>query len=310
MTAPETAGGVEVRALPAVFDPEREAVTALVTAAEEHDGVSPVDDAVRLDLRHGERMGVVHLLAYRGGVLVGYAHLDGGQQVPGGHLVVAPAHRWQGVGALLLGALTAAAAPRPLRVWAHGDGEGARRLAERGGLRRVRDLWRLRRRLDTPLDPPTYPSGVRVRTFVSGVDDLAWVDLNAAAFAGHPEQGLLGIDDLNRRREQPWFDPAGFFLAERDDTLLGFHWTKVHPAGEVEDGPVGEVYAVGVSPAARGLGLGRALTTTGLLYLRDRGLPAVILYVDGDNVAAIATYRRLGFVRDALDVMYEGPVPG
>ena len=56
--------------------------------------------------------------------------------------------------------------------------------------------------------------------------------LNAPAFRGHPEQG-----GLDRRRPapaeaEPWFDPAGFFLAARtgDDgeRLVGFHWTKVH----------------------------------------------------------------------------------
>lgn len=312
MTGPVASyGSVELVRHPRVPDEDRPAVHTLVAAAEERDGVSPVDDAVRLDLggdgvgSGAERPGVVHLLAYRGDRLVGYGHIDGGQELPGAHLVVAPDHRRQGVGSLLLSSLAGAAFPRPLRVWAHGDGEGARGLAARQGLRRVRHLWRMRRPLDAPLDPPVYPSGIQVRTFVPGRDDQPWLDLNAEVFAGHPEQGLLGLNDLHRRCEQPWFDPAGFFLAERDGELLGFHWTKVHPAGALEDDPVGEVYAVGVSPAAQGLGLGRALTTTGLLHLRERGLPAVVLYVDGDNAAAIATYRRLGFVRDVLDVMYE-----
>jgi mycothiol synthase len=91
-----------------------------------------------------------------------------------------------------------------------------------------------------------------------------------------------------------------------DGELLGFHWTKVHP----RQGPhpaIGEVYVVGVTPAAQGLGLGKALTVAGITYLQDKGLHAVMLYVDADNEAAVALYQKLGFVRWDTDVMY-GPV--
>ena len=66
------------------------------------------------------------------------------------------------------------------------------------------------------------------------------------------------LSELAERRSEPWFDPAGLFLAFGDAAsdqagrLLGFHWTKVHP-----DQPgLGEVYVVGVDPSAQGRGLG------------------------------------------------------
>ena len=46
--------------------------------------------------------------------------------------------------------------------------------------------------------------------------------------------------DLAARIAEPWFDPAGFFVALRGDTMVGFHWTKHHP------GRLGEVYVLGV----------------------------------------------------------------
>jgi mycothiol synthase len=123
--------------------------------------------------------------------------------------------------------------------------------------------------------------------------------VNRRAFAHHPEQGAWTLDDLLAREQEPWFDPAGFFLAVRQDgTLAGFHWTKVH------NGEIGEVYVIGVDPAAQGLGLGRALTLVGLHHLRSRGLTTVTLYVDESNQAARKLYESLGFARFAVDVMY------
>lgn len=48
-----------------------------------------------------------------------------------------------------------------------------------------------------------------------------------------------------------------------------------------------------LADAARGRGLGGAVTLLGIGYLIEGGAQAVDLYVEGDNAAAVATYRRL-----------------
>jgi mycothiol synthase len=159
-------------------------------------------------------------------------------------------------------------------------------------------------------DPhPSLPEGVRVLPFRPGRDEDAWLRVNARAFARHPEQGRWTPEDLRLREAEPWFDPAGFLLAWRGDpdaggTLLGFHWTKVHPAGDAGPDPVGEVYVLGVDPGAQGLRLGRALTDLGLDHLRARGLQQVLLYVEEDNERAVRLYESSGFSRFSADVVW------
>ena len=114
-------------------------------------------------------------------------------------------------------------------VWAHGDLPAAKALAVRYQLRVSRELVQMRRPTADPLPAPELPDGVRIRTFVPGVDDASFLAVNARAFSWHPEQGRLDQAGLDREMAQDWFDPTGFFLAvDADDRLLGYHWTKVH----------------------------------------------------------------------------------
>jgi len=301
--------GLQITTAPALTEDDQARVREIEEAAIAVDGAAPLDDQVRLDLAHAEAPRLQHLVAQLpDGTLAAYAHLRRTDDGPvSAHLVVDPAYRRHGIGTALVRRMIVGAGSQPLRVWAHGDEAAAGLLSGRLGFRRVRDLWQMRRALDAPLTPPTYPPDVIVRTFEVGRDEAAWVELNAAAFADHPEQGRLTEDDLVQRLGQSWFDPLGFFLAERDGALLGYHWTKVHLLGEHAAHAMGEVYAVGVAPHAQGLGLGKALTSTGLLHLRARGLTEVLLYVEAANAAAIAVYEKLGFTRYAVDVMYEHP---
>ncbi|WP_433499487.1 mycothiol synthase [Sphaerimonospora sp. CA-214678] len=292
-------------------------VLALVEAAAEADGVRPLNEHVMLHLRYGGDPGARAVLIRmdgENGELAGFAHLDPADPVegPSGELVVHPAFRGRGVGRRLLEAVLTESGGR-LRLWAHGDHPAASRLAASLGLTRARSLWKMRRSLSDPLPAVRLPEGVRLRTFEPERDEEAWLALNAQAFATHPEQGAWTFDDLKRREQEPWFDPAGFFLAVRPgpadghDRLVGFHWTKVDRGGTGDgDGhePIGEVYVVGVSPDERGTGLGRALTLAGLAHLRSLGLAQVMLYVDEENVPAIRLYESIGFTRWDTDVMY------
>jgi mycothiol synthase len=168
----------------------------------------------------------------------------------------------------------------------------------------------MRRSLSAALPRLGLPQGVRIRPFIPGQDDQAWIDVNSRAFANHPEQGRWTLDDLHLRMSEPWFDPDGFLLAVTgegdDERVIGFHWTKVHGGGSEghSHDRLGEVYVVGVDPDYQRSGLGRVLTIAGLIHLRSRGLSQAMLYVDAVNTNAIRVYESIGFSRWDTDVMF------
>jgi mycothiol synthase len=288
---------------------QQAAVLALEAAVQHADGVAPMSEQSLLAARGRSGRPVEHLLAYADDDLAGYLQVDEGEDILSAELVVAPGCRRQGVGSRLLDLVPAGA-----RVWAHGDLAAAEGFASARGMRVVRELFVLGRRFDEagPLPEAVLPDGLVARTFRPGVDEDEWLRVNAAAFAHHAEQGRMTRADLDARMAESWFDPAGLILvspADQPDTVAAFHWTKVHSpvdggAHNDRGAGVGEVYVVGVDPAYQGRGLGRPVTLLGLHHLRDQGLEDVILYVDGDNPAALKVYRGLGFTTRSVDRMY------
>jgi mycothiol synthase len=271
-------------------------VQRLVADAEAVDQIRALNEAALLRLRRTPPS-TKHLLISEDGQLFGYAQLESGSEWSAGQVLVSPDHRREGVGTQLLRRLIMEATS-PLRVWAMGDNPAAQALATGVGMIRQRELLIMERPLDDELPEPRVPPGVQIRTFVPGQDEQEWLRVNAAAFANHPEQALIDLDDLKDRIAEPWFDPNGFFVATIDEAMVGFHWTKQH------QDQLGEVYVLGIAPSAARQGLGKALLLTGLRWLRQRGDLRVKLYVESDHRAAIELYLTYGFATASRDVMY------
>jgi len=275
-------------------------IAAACTAAGE---APPFSDQTLVDVRAGRAI-VVNIPGSDGVAVVRNGELE---------LAVAPEARGRGLGtALVERAVAPASAPdggavMPTLAWAHGDAPAARALADRYGWSVTRTLLQLRApiptdgaRMSTDGAPMSAP-GLRLDAFRAGVDETAWLDLNAAAFAHHPEQGSMTLEDLRDRESDAWFDPEDLLLLRpvegTDAGLAGSCWLKV------ED-HIGEFYAVAVHPSRQGQGLGGLLMRAGMARLAGRGLRAAALYVEGDNAPALALYRRAGFTDHAVDVQY------
>src|SRR5205085_3693444 len=208
----------------------------LLEVAAAVDGHYPLGEHQWLDLVHGSRHGFAGLVAWEPGHdhPVGYAQLSpedtAVEHGPSWDLeyVVDPHHRManDGIGETLVG--TALDIVRQegggrVHMWVPKLTAVHDRVAEAVGMARGRELRQLRRAL-----PVHEQATVAVRPFVVGRDEEAWLELNNRAFSWHPEQGGWDLETLRHREEQPWFDPAGFLLHERDGKLAAFCWTKVH----------------------------------------------------------------------------------
>ena len=156
----------------------------------------------------------------------------------------------------------------------------------------MRRILKLHRSLEEPVTSVTH--NFHIITFDTQLHRWPWLELNNRIFSTHPDQGNWAMADLENRMHEPWFDPHGFFLCVSDEKIVGFCWTKIHQ-DLVNKEPVGELYVIGVDPAHSGKGIGKALCTQGLIYLKNKGITQGMLYVDEDNEAGKGLYKTLGF---------------
>ncbi len=284
-------------------------VSGLLSAAERADGHRPLADHAWLDLVEGGRPGFAGLVAWEPGHPhpVAYAQVSRGNNSWGLELVVDPHHRYEmaTIGPELLDAAVGVISEEGgghVHWWVFEPTTAHEALARSAGLAPGRMLHQMRRPL-----PAGQTTDLVTRPFEVGADEGSWLEVNNRAFHRHPEQGGWDLDTLAAREKEPWFDPAGFLLHDRDGRLAGFCWTKIH---DEHDPVLGEIYVIAVDPDFHGLGLGRALTLAGLQHLTARGVPVAMLYVDADNAPAMKLYDSLGFTVHRTDQAFTGDIRG
>jgi len=156
----------------------------------------------------------------------------------------------------------------------------------------MRHILKLYRSLESPI--ARFDHNYQFITFDSEIHSQPWLELNNRIFASHPDQGNWVVADLENRMQEPWFDSKGFFLCIKSKKIVGFCWTKIHQDFVNQD-PIGELYVIGVDPNESSKGIGKAVCTEGLIYLREKGIKQAMLYVDEDNKAGKGLYKTLGF---------------
>lgn len=214
-------------------------------------------------------------------------------------LVVEPAWRRQGIGRALVAAGVAIERERrrPNLLMGPPPGDaGALAFLRACGFRLHSTLWDMRLDPAITVAAPHWPAGLVARTFDRTRDIAPFVELTNTAFAEHPTPLVLTEAAIEATLDDPRYaDDDTLVLEAPDRSLVGFCLT----APERVDGVLtsAEIAEIGVMPARRGEGLGRALLAWGVQRLRSLGATEVTLSVNGHNDGALRLYERGGFTR-------------
>jgi ribosomal protein S18 acetylase RimI-like enzyme len=173
-------------------------------------------------------------------------------------------------------------------------------LLERSGFMRTGEILRMWRQLDGDLPEPEWP-GVAIRTYTDADGPRVHALLDASYTGWDPGYVELAHDDwLAFMTGHDEFDPALWFLVERDDELVAcaLHWREHSGRGWVKDLVVRE--------NERGRGLGHALLVQGFRAYSARGVGRVGLKVDANNpTGAVRLYEGVGFTVDRRYGLWE-----
>ena len=155
---------------------------------------------------------------------------------------------------------------------------------------------------DHPLPAPTLPAGYHWEGWTPQVlERHAWAKWESfrSEIDSHVFECLGDYIGCLRLMQE---------IYSRDTFLANATWLISHDAprgkqaldcatiqGLAQAGNLGSIQNVGVVPAHRGLGLGRALVLKSLEGFRLAGMNRVYLEVTAQNVPAVELYRSLGF---------------
>lgn len=166
---------------------------------------------------------------------------------------------------------------------------GSRSLLERAGYEPVRTYWRMEMALDGAPPPPSWPEGIRVRTFDRERDSRAVHALVQDAFADNERHEAESFEEWQAFMiDREAFEPGLWFIAEADGEIAG---VVLCPDYESE----GWIRQLAVARTWRRRGLGTALLRQAMSEFHRRRRREIGLVVDSWNrTGAKELYERAG----------------
>jgi mycothiol synthase len=275
---------------------EAQAVTDLVVACDIEELGEPdfeLDDLLTDWNRPGFDLQRDAVIAIDGARIVAYAALVRRDYAD---VYVHPDYRGRGIGAELLAwserrTLAALEPGETVRLGqvVTSDHAGARRLLERAGYEPARTYWRMEMAFEGPPPPPSWPEGIRVRSFDRERDSRAVYALVQDAFADNERHGAESFEEWQAFMiDREAFEPGLWFIAEANGEIAGVVLCPDYQ-GEAW------VRQLAVGRAWRRRGLGTALLRQAMSEFHRRGRQDIGLVVDSWNrTGAKELYERAG----------------
>ena len=101
-------------------------------------------------------------------------------------------------------------------------------------------------------------------------------------------------------------DDCAVFVADMDGRVAGYVYAAVEPLSWKDlRGECGFIHDLLVDPAERGAGVGRALLEQAIAWLRERGMPRVVLSTAAQNIGAQRLFSQRGFRSTMIEMTLE-----
>lgn len=194
--------------------------------------------------------------------------------------------------------------PAELRFGAAETQTWLNEAAERNGFDLERIYFRMRNDRDTPFADIALPDGFEIRPLRRDAEVEAWVAAFNESFASHHDAPTYSVEQKRQRMADTSYMPdTDLVLVTPEGEIAGLslNTKEVLDSGEEH----AWVRSIGMRPAWRGTGLGRALLKASLNALLDCGFTTVRLSVDSDNAtSALRLYKGTGFEIEFRRMVY------
>lgn len=189
---------------------------------------------------------------------------------------------------------------------------GAAELATFLGLQPMRYFFYMECHDLQRLPEPVFPNGIRLRSYLVGQDEAAFVEADCDAFSDHWGYVPHTLEREMHRVAAPDFRSENNLLAvDREGRIAGLcllMFPKTEGGIPHVNPPL--IDDLAVRPAYRRRGIGRALLLGGMHRIRDEGFSSAALGVDADNPKALGLYESVGFVLKSRSTAYRKELCG
>lgn len=286
--------------LSSVNELSNEEIQEIVSLAQ---GCADIEHAPMLAVRVHSLMGDPHssiqvVRAQRDGGLAGVGLVNlGGSATPGCVIAVAPKHRLRGLGSEILQCIQNGSTSGKIRIWNHGDCRSGLDFAQTHGMKILQQLHLM----EVASSPSMYSTHLDSREdCIIRVVDSSNLPTNWRQII---DESYLSQTVAVELAARPWWPKSKTVVAELNDGfcigLLVLRDVIYRGVKSIEN------HLMAVHPDARGLGIGRDLTTASLIFAREASRGFSISYVDRQNAAAVQAHLNAGFLTVSSDSVFE-----